>query len=702
MEKKKKSAKKRVIKGRDYRSNKNTDGKRSAKHVGYRFSGDVKRRPTAAEIQSFHDGKRSDIYYENRLERSDRKPHAKRGERFKVGGRINRKLKQTKKGVEQDKNIKALKSGVRISRNGGKNQFGKTKGGKKYTENRPNRSDENRTKKLVKGGRINRKLKQTKAGVVQDKNIKALKSGRRVSRKGGKNQFGKTKGNKVYYEARVNRSDANRTKKFCSGGDMDVRVNRKQDETFAKGGNIQSWTTKELAEKLNMSMSDVNKENLSREDLVALVESGLYKKGGKVDGTQKEFDDIRDYILDRIVENSVEVVDEKPFVEMESIAHKEASKENFEKFCKLANTISNKWIKEPIVEMCQAIKDGRFKNLFKFTYGGKAGDISKVSEVSDLFDIYIQAYHYENYKKGGKIKDKWIADALSGHKGALRKTAMRKGLLKDKNDKLSKTDLHKLEKVGGKTAKRAHLAETLGEFKDGGGVGKSVYIMHDEESKDTEPFKQLRTISEIEKKAKELGYTVSKTKNNDWIAVAKTESGDDIFIAQTQNPSNKPDIKKEGGKVEKEFVKEVKDVHSKIDEVVLKDGTHIDGKDLMTKGGKVDAELEKWVAMDEIYKFKNSAEKEWYEKTLDKLINKYNLSDEGDGGVFGAELADILAKQKPKKTFEEGGEMGKELSALDIESKLGRKLGWSDYPTVSVGGKTYRKVFMHGIYKLEN
>jgi ribosomal protein L39E len=71
--------------------------------------------------------------------------------------------------------------------------------------------------------------------------------------------------------------------------------------------------------------------------------------------------------------------------------------------------------------------------------------------------------------KGGKVKRKrWIQDALSGdHKGALRETAKKKHLIKG-DEKLSMSDLHKLEKMGGKTAQRAHLAETLRSFKSGG------------------------------------------------------------------------------------------------------------------------------------------------------------------------------------------------------------------------------------------
>lgn len=74
----------------------------------------------------------------------------------------------------------------------------------------------------------------------------------------------------------------------------------------------------------------------------------------------------------------------------------------------------------------------------------------------------------DKFEKGGDVKDKkkWIQKAVSGgKKGALRKTAMKKGLLRSKKEKLSKTDLKKLEKMGGKTAKRAHLAETLSKLK---------------------------------------------------------------------------------------------------------------------------------------------------------------------------------------------------------------------------------------------
>ena len=98
------------------------------------------------------------------------------------------------------------------------------------------------------------------------------------------------------------------------------------------------------------------------------------------------------------------------------------------------------------------------------------GDFLGINEI----ELLNEKGEFYQYKMGGKIsKNKnWIANALSGgkNKGALRRTAMRKGLLRNEDEKLSMTDLHKLEKVGGKTSKRAYLAETLRKFDNGGEI----------------------------------------------------------------------------------------------------------------------------------------------------------------------------------------------------------------------------------------
>lgn len=56
-------------------------------------------------------------------------------------------------------------------------------------------------------------------------------------------------------------------------------------------------------------------------------------------------------------------------------------------------------------------------------------------------------------------EEEWIQKAVE-KPGALRATARRKGLVTG-DEPLSKTNLKKLEAMGGKTAKRARLARTL-------------------------------------------------------------------------------------------------------------------------------------------------------------------------------------------------------------------------------------------------
>jgi hypothetical protein len=77
------------------------------------------------------------------------------------------------------------------------------------------------------------------------------------------------------------------------------------------------------------------------------------------------------------------------------------------------------------------------------------------------YDEFMRDYGNE-FKNGGQTK--WIQEATKNNKGALRRTAKREGLIKG-DEKLSMTDIKKLEKMGGKTSKRAHLAETLKKIK---------------------------------------------------------------------------------------------------------------------------------------------------------------------------------------------------------------------------------------------
>jgi hypothetical protein len=124
---------------------------------------------------------------------------------------------------------------------------------------------------------------------------------------------------------------------------------------------------------------------------------------------------------------------------------------------------------------------GKTKGKFKVTYNADgepqteiwesmemAKDSAKrYSRMDDFADVKIfdeSGKEIQFMAKGAKVKSRWIQDALTGNKGALRRTAKRKGLIRG-DEKLSKSDLNKLEKMGGKTARRARLAETLIDFK---------------------------------------------------------------------------------------------------------------------------------------------------------------------------------------------------------------------------------------------
>ena len=78
---KKAAPKKRIIKGRDYNTDKRSDGLRQAKRKGWRIT-NSNRVPTKKEIQDFYDGKRTDLYMENRVERSDFSTRAKKRRAF--------------------------------------------------------------------------------------------------------------------------------------------------------------------------------------------------------------------------------------------------------------------------------------------------------------------------------------------------------------------------------------------------------------------------------------------------------------------------------------------------------------------------------------------------------------------------------------------------------------------------------------------
>ena len=89
---------------------------------------------------------------------------------------------------------------------------------------------------------------------------------------------------------------------------------------------------------------------------------------------------------------------------MYELTKREASKENFDKFAKEAQNISNIELKDNILEVIKNVRDGKYRNEFKNTYGGKAGDVRKVSQASSIFYQFQQAFEETGtFKDGGTV-----------------------------------------------------------------------------------------------------------------------------------------------------------------------------------------------------------------------------------------------------------------------------------------------------------
>jgi hypothetical protein len=117
--------------------------------------------------------------------------------------------------------------------------------------------------------------------VKKDSKVEALPKGRRVSKKGWKNQYGESEGGKVYYENRDNRSDRLAPKfedkiYLAEGGGTKgyVEIINPQKELFDKGYRIYGGDSWETLEDLKKSYSG---RSLPKGAMIVKV------KGGKVD-----------------------------------------------------------------------------------------------------------------------------------------------------------------------------------------------------------------------------------------------------------------------------------------------------------------------------------------------------------------------------------------------------------------------------------
>jgi hypothetical protein len=209
---------------------------------------------------------------------------------------------------------------------------------------------------------------------------------------------------------------------------------------------------------------------------------------------------------------------------------------------------------------------------------------------------------------------------LSGHKGKLKTYARRKGILHGKHDTLTIKDLHKIEKSGGISAKRAHLAETLMSFnkKEDGGVIESSedikkILKHLKEGESIDVYyggEWHNTTSDL------LNYADSFDSENSFLLdfsnqnmglveggvnnhfkIPSKEFQDDILEKYLVSK-----IKNNGESLSEKVVEEIKeavelkkDIVEDISKIVLKDGTEIESeelKDLIANDFKMDVQTD--------------------------------------------------------------------------------------------------------------
>lgn len=200
------------------------------------------------------------------------------------------------------------------------------------------------------------------------------------------------------------------------------------------------------------------------------------EKGGSIkpfsEQTGEWFDDLVDFATEhRTNETLQKLID---------ISEKTASKENLEKFKTVLNSCEcpKPSLKKALLEQIDNILDVQYKKEFKFSFGGnKSGYVkvggAKVSATSELFNMFNQAstYNDNSMKEGG---DLWIQESIK-KEGILRKKAKEMGLIHG-DEKLSATDLAKLEALGGVWGYRARLARTLKKMEKGGEFTKGAEI----------------------------------------------------------------------------------------------------------------------------------------------------------------------------------------------------------------------------------
>ena len=329
-------------------------------------------------------------------------------------------------------------------------------------------------------------------------------------------------------------------------------------------------------------------------------------------------------------------------------------------------------------------------------------------------------YKMSMNKKGGAIADTkdikklWIQKAIQ-HKGALRKTAMKKGLLRNEEEKLSMTDLKKLEKMGGKTSKQAHLAETLRKFDKGGDTeGNETYFYINNNwvgFLEDLPRSYNRTRFFTFSDAVQSLLDVVKS---DWgkemceenpkssfevIKAVRDSEGRNIIKDKTMFSISAKEITalsktlklKDGGDISaEEFIEEVKKMHGAIEEVTLKDGEKIKGSELMETGG----ELSTWTYETHKPKFGINGSDKWMAIVYkDGVVEENEYLDNEIAAKSWCEIYIDSAKgvNDVVEEFKTGGKIKEKVyDRLWITLKQKGK-EWSELPQHPLENKTWKQ-----------
>jgi len=147
--------------------------------------------------------------------------------------------------------------------------------------------------KMIKSDPAYSVLKPEKnTSIIRDLGRPAIRTSKRVSKKGWKNQYGASEGGRTYYENRVNRMDVNKVPMYANGGNTSEESNLQKEILSAMGRSnvsneidpqiIQNGKSfEDILETISYEYSENEKEKTRVKSAIGrLIAKGYLKKGG--------------------------------------------------------------------------------------------------------------------------------------------------------------------------------------------------------------------------------------------------------------------------------------------------------------------------------------------------------------------------------------------------------------------------------------